>query len=84
MRSGGRRPPPPTIVHFPTAEQTKDAECKRLLMGVAATYTELARRAIAADADRFRAMVTGRQADRQMARYASSYVRFRTELFVDT
>jgi hypothetical protein len=34
------------------AEQMKDAECKRLLMGVAATYTELARRAIAADADR--------------------------------
>jgi len=52
VRSGGRRPPPPTIVHFPTAEQTKDAECKRLLMGVAATYTELARRAIGADADR--------------------------------
>src|SRR5262245_28454768 len=32
------------------AEQMKDPECKRLLMGVAETYAELARRAIAAAA----------------------------------
>jgi hypothetical protein len=30
------------------AEQMKDPECKRLLMGVAETYAELARRALAA------------------------------------
>ena len=32
------------------ADQIKDPECKRLLMGVAETYAELARRAIAAEA----------------------------------
>jgi hypothetical protein len=34
------------------AEQMKDPECKRLLMGVAETYAELARRALAAEASK--------------------------------
>src|SRR5262245_9501723 len=34
------------------AEQMKDPDCKRLLMGVAETYAELARRALAGDASK--------------------------------
>jgi hypothetical protein len=34
------------------AEQMKDPECRRLLMGVAETYAELARRAVAGEASR--------------------------------
>jgi hypothetical protein len=34
------------------AEQMKDPECKRLLVGVAETYAELARRAVAPEASR--------------------------------